>query len=53
MLKKIKRTENDATAPIIKPCYVDVNAIWNKKKPTTSVSADLCERVMKAFSVKS
>ena len=35
MFKKIKRSANDATAPIIKPCYVDVNAIWNKKKSTS------------------
>lgn len=51
MFKKIKRSANDATAPIIKPCYVDVNAIWNKKK-STSVSDDLSERVLKTLAAK-
>ena len=45
-----KRTINDATAPIVKPCFVDVDAIWNAKERKTSVSKDLSSRVIKALS---
>jgi len=44
-----KRTVNDATAPIIKPCFVDVDAIWGARNRKTSVSKDLSSRVIKAL----
>ena len=38
----MKRTEFDAPAPIIKPCVVDVQKIWDSKK---TVSQDLFGRI--------
>ncbi len=45
-----KRTSNDATAPIVKPCFVDVESIWGARNKKTSVSKDLSSRVIKALS---
>ena len=52
-MKKLKGTVNDASAPIVKPCYVDVSAIWNAHTPKQSVSRDLEGRVLKALSGES
>ena len=42
MIFKKKRTKYDATEPIIKPCFVDTQKIWDNKK---TVSQDLFGRV--------
>ena len=48
-MKNVKRNSNDATAPIIKPCFVDVASVWKNAKKKTAVSRDLSDRVLKAL----
>ena len=49
MLLKKKRTKYDAPAPIIKPCFVDTQKIWDSKK---TVSQDLFGRVAENLILK-
>ncbi len=44
-----KRTKNDAPNPIIKPCYVDTQKIWNSKR---TVSDDLLGRTTEKLILK-
>ena len=48
-MRKLRRSAMDASAPIVKPCFVDVKAIWKNTETRRSVSSDLNERVLKAL----
>ena len=49
IMKKLIRTANDAQAPIVKACYVDVASIWKRAQHKSNVGCDLNCRVLKAL----
>lgn len=49
-MKTFKRTAFDAHSPIVKPCFIDVKAIWANSNRKTSVSSDLTPRIMQILS---
>ena len=48
-MKKLIRTSNDASAPIIKSCFVDVASIWKQAERKSNIGCELNCRVLKAI----